>query len=67
MELRTISHQELVNDLSAFLRRAEAGDHFLITMDGRPMARLRPFVEPPSREGDVDRVAGSPSSNRPNA
>ncbi|MFL5817676.1 MAG: type II toxin-antitoxin system Phd/YefM family antitoxin [Conexibacter sp.] len=65
MGLGTISHDELVDDLSAFLRRAEAGDHFLITMDGRPVARLCPFIESPPHEGEFDRVARKPSSKRP--
>jgi antitoxin (DNA-binding transcriptional repressor) of toxin-antitoxin stability system len=62
--LGTISHHELVDSLSAVLRRAEVGEHFLITMDGRPVARLRPFIEPPPHEGDAG-AAGNPSSNRP--
>jgi antitoxin (DNA-binding transcriptional repressor) of toxin-antitoxin stability system len=64
VEPRTISHDELVDDLSAFLMRAEAGAHFVITMDGRPMAKLRPF-DPPPDGGGHDRISGGSPSNRP--
>jgi len=64
---RTISHHELVDDLSALLARAEAGEVFLITMEGRPMAKLRPFVESSRPEGDVHGLAGGSSSNSADA
>jgi prevent-host-death family protein len=36
----TIPQRELRNDISSILRRAEAGEEFEITVDGRPVARL---------------------------
>ena len=66
-EVRTLTHHELVEGLSALLRRAAAGEDFLITMDGRPMAKLRPFVESPPYESDVNRVSDMPSSKHRDA
>lgn len=36
----TIPQRELRNDIGAILRRAEAGEHFTVTVDGRPVAQL---------------------------
>ena len=38
--MSTIPQRELRNNVSAVLRRAEAGEDFEITVDGRPVARL---------------------------
>lgn len=38
--MATIPQRELRNDISSVLRRAEAGEEFEITVDGRPVARL---------------------------
>lgn len=38
--MATIPQRELRNDVSSVLRRAEAGEEFEITVDGRPVARL---------------------------
>lgn len=38
--MATIPQRELRNNCSDVLRRAEAGEHFEITVDGRPVARL---------------------------
>ena len=37
-----ISIDEIEQDLSIFLRRVEAGEAFLITKDGRPVAAVNP-------------------------
>ena len=38
----TIPQRELRNDVSAVLRRVEAGEEFIVTVSGRPVAELRP-------------------------
>ncbi|PWJ56381.1 prevent-host-death family protein [Quadrisphaera granulorum] len=40
--MTTIPLRELRNNTSAVLRRAEAGERFTITVDGRPVADLVP-------------------------
>lgn len=40
----TIPQRELRNDVSAVLRRVEAGEEFVVTVSGRPVAELRPVV-----------------------
>ncbi len=39
----TIPQRELRNQAGAVLRRAEAGERFTITIDGRPVAELGPL------------------------
>lgn len=38
----TIPQRELRNDVSSVLRRVEAGEEFIVTVSGRPVAELRP-------------------------
>lgn len=38
----TIPQRDLRNDVSAVLRRVEAGEEFVVTVSGRPVAELRP-------------------------
>lgn len=40
----TIPQRELRNDIGAVLRRVEAGEEFVVTVSGRPVAELRPAV-----------------------
>jgi prevent-host-death family protein len=40
--MRHIPQRELRNDSAAILRSAEAGEEFVITVDGRPVAALGP-------------------------
>lgn len=47
----TIPQRELRNDVSAVLRRVEAGEEFVVTVSGRPVAELRPVEG--SRKGSV--------------
>jgi prevent-host-death family protein len=42
--MRVIPQRELRNNSSAVLRRAEAGEQFVITVDGRPVATLGPYA-----------------------
>ncbi len=39
----TIPQRELRNDVSGVLRRVEAGEEFVVTVRGRPVAELRPL------------------------
>lgn len=41
--MTTIPQRELRNQISAVLRRAEQGEHFVITVGGRPVAELGPL------------------------
>ncbi len=47
----TIPQRELRNDISAVLRRVAAGEEFVVTVSGQPVAELRPV--PSSRKGSV--------------
>lgn len=40
----TIPQRELRNQISDVLRRAERGEHFTITVGGRPVAELGPLA-----------------------
>jgi len=40
----TIPQRELRNDVSAILRRVEAGEEFVVTVSGREVAELRPLT-----------------------
>lgn len=40
--MATIPQRELRNDVSKVLRRAEAGERIVVTVDGRPVAELGP-------------------------
>lgn len=41
--MQTIPQKELRNQVGEVLRRAEAGEHFTITVSGRPVAELGPI------------------------
>ncbi len=40
--METIAQRDLRNGISDILRRAEAGERFLVTVGGRPVAELGP-------------------------
>lgn len=41
--MQSIAQRELRNASAAILRRAEGGERFVITVDGRPVAVLGPY------------------------
>lgn len=43
--MTVIPQRALRNDVADVLRRAEAGEHFTITVSGRPVAQLGPVAE----------------------
>jgi prevent-host-death family protein len=56
-----VASRELRNNTRALLNRVEAGESVTITVDGRPVAVLRPVARRPrwlSREEFVARIAG---------
>ena len=53
----TIPQRELRNDVGAVLRRVEAGEEFIITVSGRPVAELRPLGG--SRRGSIAAFAAA--------
>jgi prevent-host-death family protein len=58
----TIPQRELRNNVSQVLRRAERGERFTVTVDGRPVAELGPLgrpqrLAPPERLGEIIRDA----------
>jgi antitoxin (DNA-binding transcriptional repressor) of toxin-antitoxin stability system len=44
--MSTISVQDLERDLSAFLRRVQAGESFLVVRGGQPLAEVHPVPTP---------------------
>jgi len=42
--VRTISQRELRNDNAAVIRGVEAGERYVVTKNGKPVARLVPLV-----------------------
>lgn len=44
---RSIGVRELRNDVSGVLRRVEAGDEYIVTVHGRPIARVTPVESRP--------------------
>ena len=42
--METIAQRDLRNGISDILRRAEAGERFLVTVGGRPVAELGPHA-----------------------
>lgn len=41
--MKTITQRKLCNDFKIVLREVQAGETFLITRNGEPIAELRPF------------------------
>jgi prevent-host-death family protein len=42
--MTVIAQRQLRNQISALLKRAEQGEHFTVTVDGRPVAELGPLA-----------------------
>ena len=57
MAPRTIPQRELRNDIARILREAEAGAEFVVTVRGRPVARLGPPHDAAEPAVDVDLAA----------
>lgn len=58
--MTTIAQRELRNDVSAILRRAEAGETFAITVNGRRVAQLGPLTEQRRRATLAEIIACTP-------
>lgn len=55
--MTAIPQRELRNNVSNILRRAEAGERFTVTVDGRPVAELGPLaLREPARGSDLARI-----------
>ena len=54
-----IAQRDLRNDSGAYLRRVQAGEAFLVTIRGVPVAKLIPVPEPPAPR--TDRVPARPA------
>jgi len=54
-----IAQRDLRNDSGAYLRRVEAGEAFLVTVRGVPVAKLIPVPEAPAPR--TDRVPARPA------
>jgi len=52
--MEKVSVSKLKNQLSAYLKKVEAGQTLIVTDRNRPVAQLTPF---PERESDDDRIA----------
>jgi prevent-host-death family protein len=46
--MNTVSLQDLERNPAALLDRVEAGEHFVVSRGGKPVAELRPVTEPQS-------------------
>jgi prevent-host-death family protein len=58
----TIPQKELRNNVSEVLRRAEAGEEFIVTVAGRSVAKLGPAGKAPWVGGDrLGRVWATPA------
>lgn len=59
----TIAQRELRNDSADILRRVEAGEEFIVTRNGSPVAELRPAARRRGvpRAQLADRFAGVPA------
>jgi antitoxin (DNA-binding transcriptional repressor) of toxin-antitoxin stability system len=42
-----VSVEEIQQDVSAVLRRVEAGETLIVVRTGKPIAEIKPFVVPP--------------------
>lgn len=51
--MQTITRRELRDDSAEIMQRVEAGERFVVTRNGRPIAEIRPV--PPDRQRFVSR------------
>jgi prevent-host-death family protein len=54
--MTVIAQRELRNQISALLKRAEQGERFTVTVDGRPVAELGPLASA-RKPAPADRLA----------
>jgi prevent-host-death family protein len=54
--MTVIAQRELRNQISALLKRAEQGERFTVTVDGRPVAELGPLASA-RKPAHADRLA----------
>jgi prevent-host-death family protein len=54
--MTVIAQRELRNQISALLKRAERGERFTVTVDGRPVAELGPLASA-RKPAPADRLA----------
>jgi len=54
-----IPQRELRNDISSVLRRAEHGESFTITINGRPVAELGPLRQNGQQRVNLDAILAS--------
>jgi prevent-host-death family protein len=61
----TIPQRELRNQIGDVLRRAESGEHFTITVGGRPVAELGPLasVHKPAAPGRLAAILAEAPAN----
>jgi prevent-host-death family protein len=60
-----IPQRELRNDIGSVLRRAENGESFTITVNGRPVAELGPLRQSDSPRASLDAIlARTPVDDR---
>lgn len=70
--MRTISQREMRNDSGEILRQAEAGEVFVVTRRGMPVAQLTPYaggrraIKPAWQDASFD-VSGLVASSIPTA
>ncbi|WP_165228342.1 type II toxin-antitoxin system Phd/YefM family antitoxin [Aquisphaera insulae] len=57
--MEIISLQDLLRDPTGLLARVEAGEHLVVSREGRPVAELRPLAVPPHGPRPFGLAAGS--------
>ncbi len=63
--MTTIPQRELRNDISSVLRRAENGERFTVTVNGRPVAELGPLRQSGPERASLDAIlARTPVDDR---
>jgi prevent-host-death family protein len=60
-----VSISQLKDQLSAYLKRVQAGETVLVTDRNKPVARLEPILEPTTDEARVARLEAARLVTRP--
>jgi len=53
-----ITADQLISDRLELIRRVEAGESFVITQDGKPIAEVVPFVDPKAKARPIGLCEG---------